>query len=58
MATNKVILNGEVKIDLTKDTVTENDVVAGKTFHGADGVEKVGIVGGVFIPSFDLSSGY
>jgi hypothetical protein len=58
MATNKVILNGEVKIDLTKDTVTENDVVAGKTFHGADGVEKVGVVGGLFIPSFDLNSGY
>ena len=38
MATNKVILNGEVKIDLTKDTVTEHDVRKGKTFHKADGI--------------------
>jgi hypothetical protein len=42
MATNKVILNGEVKIDLTKDTVKSEDVAAGKTFHSADGVQRTG----------------
>ena len=42
MATNKVILNGEVKIDLTKDTVEAEDVTAGKTFHSADGVQRTG----------------
>lgn len=34
---NKIILNDEVLIDLTQDTVTENDVVKGVTFHTADG---------------------
>lgn len=34
---NKFILNGEVIIDLTQDTITEDDVVNGKTFHRADG---------------------
>lgn len=42
MATNKVILNGEVKIDLTQDTVKSEDVATGKTFHGADGVQRTG----------------
>ena len=42
MATNKVILNGEVKIDLTNDTVNPEDVTAGVTFHGADGEIKIG----------------
>lgn len=34
---NKVICNGETLIDLTEDTVTESDVVEGKTFHKASG---------------------
>jgi hypothetical protein len=37
MAVKKVILNGEPLIDLTLDTVTPEDVVRGKTFHGRDG---------------------
>lgn len=42
MATNKVILNGEVKIDLTKDTVKPEDVREGKIFHGANGESMTG----------------
>jgi hypothetical protein len=39
---NKIILNNEVLIDLTADTVTQNDVKKGVTFHGRDGVEYEG----------------
>jgi hypothetical protein len=46
MATNKVILNGEVKIDLTNDTVKPEEVVDGKTFHGADGIQRTGTLAG------------
>lgn len=42
MNANKVILNGEVLMDLTMDTVTEEDVALGKTFHKADGSEAIG----------------
>ena len=45
MSTNKFILNGEVKIDLSQDTVTEDDVTKGKTFHKADGSQAVGTGG-------------
>ena len=38
MPNNKIILNGEVLIDLTEDTATEADVAKGKTFHRADGL--------------------
>ena len=37
MAVNKVVLGDEVLIDLSKDTVTEEDVVRGKFFHKANG---------------------
>lgn len=37
MATKRVVLNGQTLIDLTLDTVTPEDVVQGKTFHGRDG---------------------
>ena len=39
---NKIIIDGETKIDLTGDTVTESDVVEGKTFHDASGAKKTG----------------
>ena len=42
MRHNKITLNDEVVIDLTQDTVTEEDVVEGKTFHKADGTTSVG----------------
>lgn len=37
MAANKIILNGEVLIDLTSDTVTPEDVTLGKLFHKPSG---------------------
>lgn len=37
MATKKVVLNGQTLIDLTTDTVEEQYVVEGKSFHGRDG---------------------
>lgn len=39
---NKVIYDGNVLIDLTSDTVTADDVMAGETFHNADGTTGVG----------------
>lgn len=42
MANNKVIYNGNTLIDLTADTVTENDVLNGKTFHKANGDSATG----------------
>lgn len=46
MAINKVVMNtvgGEsVLIDLTEDTVTEDDVAAGVVFHNAAGERKIG----------------
>lgn len=44
MAYNKVILNGETKIDLTQDTVTAEDVVAGKTFTLNNGEKAEGVL--------------
>ena len=45
MAINKVIVNGETKIDLTADTVTTEDVKQGVTFHDATGALKTGTGG-------------
>ncbi len=42
MAKNKIVFGNEVLIDLTEDTVTAADVVSGKVFHGADGVQSTG----------------
>jgi hypothetical protein len=42
MKANKIILDGEVLIDLTQDTATERYVVRGKTFHKANGESSVG----------------
>lgn len=42
MSANKVILNGETIIDLTQDTVTEDSVALGYTFHKANGEKSVG----------------
>ena len=40
---NKVVLNGETLIDLTADTVTEQNLLKGYTAHGADGKKIVGL---------------
>lgn len=37
MAVNKVEINGEVKLDLTQDTVTENTLLKGASAHDAAG---------------------
>lgn len=42
MAYNKIIYNGNTLIDLTEDTVSAADVLAGETFHGADGESTSG----------------
>lgn len=42
MAANKVILNGDTLIDLTQDTVIEENVAEGKVFHKANGEQAVG----------------
>lgn len=43
MAASKVVLNGNVIIDLTQDTVNEDHhVVDGKTFHKPDGTVDTG----------------
>lgn len=39
---NKVIYGSDVLIDLTSDTVTADKVLAGYTFHAADGSTKTG----------------
>lgn len=39
---NKVIVNGETKIDLTADTVTAADILTGKTAHDKSGAPITG----------------
>lgn len=39
---SKIIIGNEVVLDLTGDTVTEDKVAAGVTFHGADGETYTG----------------
>lgn len=43
MAVNKVEINGDVKIDLTSDTVTADSLEEGLTAHAADGETIVGL---------------
>ena len=49
MSANKIILNGKTLIDLTVDTATEADVIAGTTFHKANGEASVGTWDGLSI---------
>lgn len=42
MAINKIIYGGKTLIDLTGDTVAQDQVLKGKTFHDKDGVVKTG----------------
>ena len=37
MSVNKVVINGVTKIDLSNDTVEADKVLAGYSFHDADG---------------------
>lgn len=47
MAVNKVEINGEVKLDLTQDTVTPETLLQGATAHNAAGEEITGSMGAV-----------
>lgn len=47
MAINKVTLDGNDLIDLTQDTVTEDAVGEGITFHDASGAAKTGTLAAV-----------
>lgn len=42
MASNKIVINGVTKIDLTADTVLIGDVASGKIFHLPDGTIGIG----------------
>ena len=42
MAVNKVVINNEVKIDLSSDTVASENVMDGHTFHDSEGLLKTG----------------
>ena len=42
MVGNKIELNGKMVLDLSEDTVTENDVKVGVTFHLPNGEQGVG----------------
>lgn len=42
MAVNKVVINGDTKIDLSSDTVTQEDVLTGVQFHDSTGLVKTG----------------
>lgn len=39
---NKVIVNGETKLDLTSDTVTASSLLAGVTAHDKSGALVIG----------------
>lgn len=39
---NKIVINGQTKIDLTGDTVTEADILKGKTAHDRSGAPIAG----------------
>ena len=44
MATSKVIFGTTVLVDLTSDTVSASNLLAGETAHGADGEPVTGTV--------------
>lgn len=53
MAVNKVIYDGNTLIDLTSDTVSANDVLAGTTFHLPSGAPSVGTLAPVMDVTVD-----
>lgn len=55
MPTNKVVLNDEVLIDLSEDTVVEKAVAPGYTFHKSDGTLAVGTHSCRGIPPKDVN---
>lgn len=53
MAISKVILNGTILIDVTNDTVAENNLLSGETATGADGEA---VTGAYVAPTFTTQS--
>lgn len=41
---NKVVINNETVLDVSEDTVTEEDVAYGVSFHKADGTQREGTI--------------
>lgn len=58
MGINKVDLNGETILDLTSDTVTEDNLLQGATAHGANGEVVEGSVVVQWQPNTAESEGY
>lgn len=61
MAVNKVALNGEVKLDLTADTVTPETLLKGTTAHNAAGELITGVYEPINIKQYTgtlLASGW
>ena len=57
MAYNKIMDKaGNVLLDLTNDTVTEDDVLLGKTFHDKSGVQKIGTLAAAPEPDGEASN--
>lgn len=58
MAVNKVVVGNETKIDLSNDTVSEADVMSGKTFHRPDGSISTGTYdpSGVWVAILNIST--
>ena len=44
MGINKVVYGNDTLIDISEDTVTEEDVVYGVSFHKADGIQREGTI--------------
>lgn len=44
MGINKVVYGDDTLIDISEDTVTEEDVVYGVSFHNAEGVQREGTI--------------
>lgn len=51
MAVNKVVINDEIKIDLTSDTVSPDTLSKGITAHDKSGAVIVGTMEGGSVPS-------
>lgn len=57
MAISKIILNGDVQMDVTQDTVTASTLMSGETAHDASGTQITGTAsgGGIPFPVFDVT---
>lgn len=56
MAVNKVEINGEVKLDLTQDTVTPENLLSGATAHNSAGVQIVGKYQSVTLTGLEITA--